>query len=565
MKGQKAKDFINFGLVIAIIIAINVIASYAYKIWDFTEEKRYTLTQPTKELLREVDEIVYVRVLLDGNLQAGFKRLRNSTLEILKDMRAINPNIEFDFEDPTAGKTEEVNARKEELAKNGILPAKVGIQKNNERSEQLIYPYAIINIGPRNLAINLLEAQGLDISNEESLNNSVSLLEYKFSNAIQKLYDADRPNILITEGNGELQPRQTAFLENMLRTNYDIGRINLDSINQIGEALDLLIVAGPKKQVSQRSQFLIDQYVMNGGKSLWMIDYMNVTLDSINTYGTFIPDIHPIGLEDMFFKYGFRIQPNLILDLQSTRIAQVVGTAGGKAQQELLRYFYHPLIASRSQHPIVKSIDRVNMFFPSTIDTLKTNADIRKEILLSSSNYSRFQVPPVRMNFDFLRYEADESKFNKGPQPVAVLLEGKFESLFKNRVSERMNTMLNDLGRTFKEESVETKMAVISDADFAKNHFSERTQKFSPIGYNMYEQQVFRGNQQFLLNTIEYLLDDRGLLEARGKEVKLRLLDGVEIRNNRGYWQFLNIICPLIFLIITGLIYTFIRRRRYGK
>ncbi|GLR20059.1 gliding motility-associated ABC transporter substrate-binding protein GldG [Portibacter lacus] len=565
MKGQAARDFLNFGLLIGVIIALNVVGNYVYKIWDFTEEKRYTLTDATENFLTELDEVVYVRVLLDGNLPSGFTRLRQSALETLKDFRSINPLIEFDFEDPTKGSTEKTNARKEELAENGIYPTNLRVAQDNETVEKLIYPYAILNIGDRSIAVNLLEAQGVGITDEVALNNSVSLLEYKFADAIQKLTTSRKPNILLTEGNGELRPQQTAALETILKNNYNIGRINLDSIYTIGDELDLLIMAGPTSEISQRSQFLIDQYVMKGGKVLWMIDYLTASLDSISKYGNYLPDIYPLGLEDMFFKYGVRIQPNLILDLESTRIPQVIGNQGGKAQQELIPYVYHPLVGSTSQHPIVKSIDRVNFFFPSTIDTIQTKANIHKEILLSSSNYSRFQVAPMRMNFEILRYKPDETKFDKGPQPIAVLLEGAFESFFKNRVSERMSSMLQDLGEEFKDKSEPTRMIFISDSDFAKNLYSPANNRISPLGFNQWEQFTFKGNQQFIFNAIEYLLDDKGLIAARGKDVKLRLLNKVKIQNERKYWQFLNIGLPLLFLIVLGIIYNFIRRRKYSR
>lgn len=565
MKGRASKDFLNFGIIILIVFVLNVIGNYVYEIWDFTEEKRYTLTEATESLLEEVDEVVYVKVLLDGELQAGFKRLRQSTLELLKDFKSINPNLEFDFEDPTSGSAERAKAKKEELAENGIYPSNVRIARDNEVTEKLIYPYAIVNIGDRSTAVNLLESQGVGIDDETALNNSVSLLEYKVADAIQKLYDPNKPNILLTTGNGELRPEQTAALEQLLQNNFDAGRINLDSIYKLGDELDLLIVAGPTKAISQRSQFLIDQYLMRGGRILWLIDYLNASLDSINKYDTFIPDIYPIGIEDMLFKYGARIQPNLVLDLISTRIPQVIGSAGGKAQQEMIPYMYHPLIAPKSQHPIVKSIDRVNMFFPSTIDTVKTKAAIKKEVLLASSDLSRFQVIPVRMNFEILRYKQDETKYDKGPQPVAVLLEGNFESFFRNRVSENMETMLSSIGETFRDQGEYGKMVLVSDAGFAKNLYSPTTGRISPIGFNQWEQRQFKGNQQFLFNTIEYLLDKRGLIEARGKDVKLRMLNGVKIQNERKFWQFLNIGFPLVFLTLIGLLYGFLRRRRYAK
>lgn len=565
MKSRAAKDFLNFGLLIAIVVTLNIVANYVYEIWDFTEEKRYTLTDSTQNLLKEVNEVVYVKVLLDGDLQDGFKRLRQSTLEVLKDFKSIHSRIEFDFEDPTAGGPEKSNARKEELAKNGIYPVNLRIAKGSELIEKLIYPYAIVNIGDRNIALNLLESKGQGISDEVALNNSVSLLEYKFANAIQKLYDPEKANILFTTGNGEFRDQQIATLDRSLKQNYNTGRINLDSVNMLGKDLDLLIIPSPRVAISQKSQFKIDQYIMNGGKVIMMIDYLNASLDSIGKYENFIPSAYPIGIEDMLFKYGVRIQPNLVLDLQSSKIPQVVGEAGGAPQTEQIVYFYHPLIAANSKHPIVKNIDRVNMFFPSTIDTIQTKAKIHKEILLSSSNYSRFQLAPMRLNFEILRYAPDESKFNKGPQPVAVLLEGQFESLFKNRVSARMEDMLNQLNESFRAESDPAKILVISDADFVKNLYNPSNNSTSELGFNKWERFTFKGNQQFIFNAIEYMLDDRGLIEARGKEVKLRLLDRVKVLNDRFYWQFLNIGFPILFLIFIGLLYTLVRKRRFGR
>lgn len=565
MKGRATKDFINFGLIVGIIIAINVIGQYVYEIWDFTEEKRYTLTDATKKLLDEVDETVYIRILLDGKLQAGFKRLKQSTVELLKDFKSENGLIEYDFEDPTAGSAEKSNARKEELTELGIYPTNLRINSGDETSERLIYPYAMINIGDRYTAVNLLESQGVDVTGELALNNSVSLLEYKFADAIQKLFDIEKPNILITEGNGELEPQQTAALENLLAPSYDVGRINTENINLLDESIDLLIIAGPTEEISQKSQFLIDQYIMKGGHVLWLIDYLNASLDSISKYENFIPNTYPIGIEDMLFNYGARIQPNLILDLESTRIPQVVGVAGGNPQTELVQYYYHPLIAPKSENPIVKNIDRVNMFFPSTIDTIRTKTNVNKEIILSTSEYSRFQIAPMRLNFEMLRYEPDPANFDKGPQPVAVLLEGQFESLFNNRVSERMETMLQDIGQDFKSESAPAKMIIVSDADFTKNLYNPSNNRISPIGYNNWEKFTFKGNQQFIYNCIEYLLDDRGLIEARGKEVKLRMLDKVKIQDERTKWQLINIGLPLVFLLIIGLIYNFLRRRRFSR
>ena len=556
---------LNLMLVLVLILLINVLSSFIYTKWDLTEEKRYTLSPATKNLLLDVNDIIYVKVLLDGEFPAGFQRLREETLQSLRQFNGINPLIEFEFEDPMDGNTQQNNLRKEELAKDGILPTNLRIEKDNEMVDRLIYPYAIFRFGRRMQIVNLLENQGIGISNDDVLNNSVSLLEYKFADAIQKIRNKDKAAIFFTEGRGELSIRQTADLEGKLRRYYDTDRIHFDSIVSFSDEIDLLIMAGPTMALEPRDLFKLDQYLMNGGHMIWLIDYLNVTLDSIQRNTNYIPTAYPLNIDDVLFKYGARIKPNLILDLECSRIPQVIGVTNGKPQLEQFNYFYHPLIASSSEHPIAKNIDRVNMFFPSTIDTIKTDAPIKKEIILRSSRYSRYQVIPMRLNFEVLRYEADPSKFDKGPQPVAVLLEGQFESFFKNRVSATMMETLSQIGNTYKDASIGGKLMVVSDADFTKNLYDPGSQRMSAMGYNKWEEFIFKGNESFMLNSIEYMLDEVGVLSARSKDVKLRLLNNVKIDEERGYWQALNILSPLFFLGIFGVLFYWLRKRKYNR
>ncbi len=563
-QAKKIQDITQLILVFAILIVVNVIAQYFYKQFDLTGDKRFTLTNATETLIENQEDLIFVRVLLDGDFPAGFKRLQTSTREMLQKFRAVNPNFEYEFSDPLEGSLDEVNAIKTEMAKDGIVPVNLTVKDGDEISQKLIYPFAIFNIGQRNVVVNLLEQQSAELSDEQVLNNSISLLEYKFADAIQKLNLTEKPNILFTEGNGELKDQQLASLTTSLKSFYNTGRLDLDSIYRIEKELDLLVVAAPKEKISLKNQFKIDQYIMNGGKVIWLIEKLEVSLDSISVQRFHVPKLIETDLDDMFFRYGIRIQPNLILDLECSRIPQVIGQQGGKVQTELFYWYYHPLIASNSNHPMVKNIDRVNMFFPSSIDTVKTKFDLKREVILKSSNYSRYQMYPMRLNFEILKYAPEPDKFDKGAQNVAVLVEGKFESFFKNRVDADSEATLKKLGSTFKDISIETKQLFVSDADFTKNLYDVNSSRISRIGYNRWEKQEYPGNADFILNAIEYMLDQNGVLESRAKEVKLRLLDKVKTKNEKLKWQLINLGLPLLVLLIFGFAFNFWRRRKYA-
>lgn len=568
---RRTQSFINLALFIGIIIFINILANARlgnrgfYAFLDLTEDKRFTLTDATRKLLRELDEVVYIKVLLDGDFPAGFKRLQNATQELLDDYRTQSSFIEYDFEDPSIGSVKEINERHEQYIKEGLRPVSLQVKGNNERSTQVIFPYAQIYYKGRVTNVNLLENQTPGVPQEMVLNNSVSLLEYKISNAIQKLQSPIKPVVAFTTGHGELSPIETADLEQTLRQFYETGRIRLDSLISIpANELSVLIVAKPRGSFSEQDKFKIDQYVMNGGKVLWLIDKLNVDLDSLRTRPKFYPIEYPLNLDDQLFKYGIRIQPNLILDMNCSRIPQVTGMLGNAPQFDFLPYPYHLVVAPASKQPIVKGIGLTNFLYASTIDTtVRTKTPVQKNVLLTSSKNSRLQYIPLEMDFEFLKYELDATKFNKPPQPVAMLLEGQFPSAFENRVSEEMLQGLRQMKLEYKISSVPTRMLVVSDGDIAKNGIDPQRQSYKPLGFNEFDRYQF-ANKDFLVNALEYLLDANGVIEARGKEVKLRLLDTVRAQAEITKWQVLNLVSPLIFLMFFGLIFNWIRRKRFA-
>lgn len=568
---RRTQSLISLTLFIGIVIFINILAnariggrSFSTAL-DLTEDKRFTLTSASRKLLRNLDDVVYVKVLLDGEFPAGFKRLQTSIRELLDDFRGQSGFIEYDFEDPSRGTTKEINERREQYIKEGIRPISLRVKGNDETSTQLIYPYAQIYYKGRVSNVNLLENQTPGVPQEIVLNNSVSLLEYKLSNAIQKLQSPVRPVIAFTSGHGELSPIETADLEKTLRQFYETGRIRLDSLITIpSNELSALIVAKPRIAFSEQDKFKIDQYVMNGGKVLWLIDKLNVDLDSLRTRPKFYPQEYNLNLDDILFKYGIRIQPNLILDVQCSRIPQVTGMLGNAPQFDYLRYPYHLVVAPSSNHPVVKGIGLTNFLYASTIDTtIRTKTDVKKTVLLESSKNSRLQYLPLEMDFDFLRYDLDPTKFNKPSQPIAMYLEGTFPSAFENRVSEEMLQGLRQIKLEYKTTSLPTRMMVVSDGDIAKNGIDVQKQSYKPLGFNEFEQFQF-ANKDFLVNALEYLLDANGVIEARGKEVKLRLLDTVRAKSESSKWQIINLAIPLLFLIAFGFVFNWIRRRRFA-
>lgn len=563
---RRSQAILQFILFCGILLFFNILANIFYTHLDLTEEKRFTLTRPTREMLKGLKDRIYVQVLLEGDFPAGFKRLQTATREMLDDFRSVSGYIDYKFEDPAEGTLEEVNERRKALAEQGIIPVNLRVAEQGQRSQKIIYPVAVVHYGSQRLPVKLLENESPSLNPEVVINNSVTLLEYKLANAIKKIRTPRRPIILFTKGHGELDDLQLGDLDNSLRQYYDTDRIALDSVIQLNPAdCALLVVAKPRTTFSEQDKFKIDQYVMQGGRVLWLIDRLNADLDSMRVSGHFVPTDYPLNIEDMLFKYGARIQPDLVLDLESSKIPLQVGQMGNAPQFDLFKWYYHPTVLPTGNHPVVKNLDRVELKFCSSIDTIRTKTPVKKTPVLTSSRYSRLQFSPVDLNFEILKYEPDPEKFNKGMQTVGVLLEGTFPSNFENRVSQEMLSGLQQLNIQFKPESEPTRMIVISDGDVAANFVRDPAKKeWLPLGYNRYENATY-ANKELMLNAIEYLIDPAGVIEARTKEVKLRLLDTVKAQKERTTWRIVNIAVPLLFLGAFGWFFNWRRKRRYAK
>ena len=555
--------YIQLIIIIAIILLVNIISSFIYTRIDLTDDKRYTLSESTRILVSKPDDNMVIRVLLEGQFPAGFIRLRTAVSDLMTEFRQINPDIVFEFEDPSQGTAKEITQRRDQLAEDKIYPIMLSYSDGTQVVQKAVYPFAIIYYKRRKFVVNLLEEQKPGEDEDIILNKSVALLEYKFANAFQKLLAEKPKNIFYLSGHGEWDDAESFRLESEIRKFHLFNRINPDTLLRLDESVDLLIVAGPKNKIDIKNQFKIDQYLMSGGRIIWLLDKMDVSMDSISKYKFYIPPDIDNGLDDMLFRYGVRIRPDLILDLECSSIPQVVGMAGDKPQTRLFPWMYHPVVASDNDHPIVRNIDRVNLFFPSTIDTIRTESDVKKTVLLRSSKYSRTQLSPVRLSFELLKVQPDPSKFNQGNIPVAVLLEGTFDSYFKNRLTPEFKAVLDQLNVEFYESSKPARQIVVSDAEFVKNLVKYNTGQTEDIGFNAWERRHYNGNKDFILNAVEYMLDEDNILSSRSKDVKLRLLDAVRTKTERTFWQAFNIGIPIIFLIIFGLMYSFVRKRKY--
>ncbi len=588
-QSRKITAFINLGLLLIVLFFVNVLVNSSlgglrrYTFFDLTEDKRFSLTPGTELILEKMTERIensnagvdgdfeqggiFVQVLLEGDFPANFKRLQEATRELLDEFRVQTGVIEYAFMDVNDGTPEEVTDRVESLGNLGVTPTMFRLKEVSGTAERVVFPWAIVRYGGVSIPVNLLEEQGQQGA-DAVLNKSINLLEFKFAQAIRKLYDNRRQVVAFTSGHGELTELETKDLRRTIRPNYDHGTISLDESTYIPQEIDVVVVAKPQRPFSEREKFQLDQYVMNGGKVIWLIDKVGVSLDSLGMTGpTFVPREVQTGLDDLFFKYGVRFEPGLIRDLQSSQFPLVVGQSGGQPQMELFNWPYHVLAVSASEHPTVKSLDQVDFQFPSKIDTtIQTKTNLKKTVLFSSSVNSNEQFIPIRLSFDAVHSVADPNLFRGGPYPLAVLVEGVFPSLYENRITTEMENGLASIGQEFKTRSDDNgKMLFVSDGDLAANVISDlENERVYPLGYNRYDKRQY-ANKDFLVNAIEYMMDDYGLIESRGKELKLRLLNVQKARDGKTFWQSINLLLPLAFICVVGFAFFFWRKVNFSK
>ncbi len=555
----RAANIKSLVLSVLIIIALNMIGSRYFVRLDLTSEKRFTLTPATRALLSELDDFVHFQVYLEGDFPAGFKRLRNQTREMLDEFRAWSDYVTYEFINPTiTGDWERTEENYSMLVRKGLQPTQLQVTREDASSQQIIFPGAIARYRGNEVPISLLQEQ-MGMSSENVINNSTQALEYNLASSIHKLTLEQKPRVAFLEGNGELELRYVADITFSLEDFYQVDRITLDGNPQALSGVSTLVVAQPLEEFAEQDKFVIDQFIMHGGSVLWLVDPVYASMDSLQVAPETLGMAWPLNLDDMLFRYGVRLNTDLIMDMQSAPIPITTGYMGDRPQISMIPWFYFPLVMPASRHPMVRNLNAVRTEFVSSIDTVAAEG-IEKTFLLQSSPYTRVVQTPARISFDIMERSTDESLYRDGPRPVAVLLEGEFSSLYTNRRSP-----VSDLPAGFqrRDKGERTAMIVVSDGDIIRNQFDNRGQPL-PLGYDRFIDETF-GNADFILNAVNYLNDDRGIMESRAREVRLRMLDRSRVNQHKLSLQLVNVALPVIVLLIFGFLRFYLRKRKYSK
>ncbi|WP_414655075.1 gliding motility-associated ABC transporter substrate-binding protein GldG [Flavobacterium sp. UBA6195] len=560
MAANKSKALKQLGIVFLAIIVINLISNFFFKRFDLTQDKRYTLSQTTLNIIESVDSPLYIEVYLEGNFPPEFKRLQNETKQLLEEFTAYNSNIIFNFKNPIEKEETRVEKMKEFYAK-GMQPLSITVEDKGKQSQEVVFPWAQATYGDKFTKVALLKNL-MGASTEQKVISSVQHLEFGFAEAINKISKEKQKKIAVIKGNGELiEPFMADFLRTV-KESYYIGPFTLDSVakqpTQTLEALkkyDLAVIAKPTEAFTEEEKQVLDQFIMNGGKTLWLVDAVSADMDSLyNETGTILAAQRELNLTDMFFKYGIRINPLLVKDEYATPIKLASGNQGSETQMQEYTWKFAPFIYPTSTNPIVKNMEGIKFEFASPIEILKN--DIKKTVLLSSSEYSKTVGTPSPISLDMVTEETTPEEYEgKGLLPVAVLMEGKFKSAYQNRV-------LPFKDNSFQATGKENKMIVISDGDVIKNQLDKGVPL--ELGFDKWTNQLY-GNKEFLMNCVNYLLDDNGLINIRSKDVDLPLLNKEEVYKNYTTAQMVTVGLPIVILAIFGFLFTFLRKRKYSR
>jgi ABC-2 type transport system permease protein len=555
-KSRKLGDFLMLANGVAIIILLNILSTQFFFRIDLTEEKRYTIKQQTRDLLESLGEDVYVEVFLEGELNAGFKRFRKNIAETLEEFRIYSDNrVRYTFTDPSAAAGEKArNEFMRDLASRGIQPTNVVDNQNGQRVEKIIFPGAIVSYGGFETGVMLLKGNKAT-SSEEVINQSVEGVEFEIANAIYKLINSDRKRVGLVSGHGELDSLSVASLNNELLEFYDVFRTDLRRVDRLSR-YDVLIIARPTTAYTESEKYNLDQFIMKGGKVFFLLDRLNANMDSVsNENALAVPNA--MNLDDQLFRYGVRINPDLVQDQNSGLYPVITGQVGNKPQVQMLNWPFFPLINNYPEHPITRNLDAVLMRFVSSIDTVKAEG-IKKSPLFFTSPHARLLGAPVNISINQLRNLSPQD-FTTPSIPVAYLLEGRFTSLYKNRFPPA------DIdGSRFTAEGKKTKLIVVSDGDIARNEVNPRNRQPQELGFDSFTNYTF-ANKDFIMNAMAYLTEENGLIQTRTKQIKIRPLDKEKIKAEKLMWQLLNLAVPLVLLILYGSARFIIRRRKYSQ
>lgn len=582
-KNIKRNEILSLAVTVAIIVLINIIGSFVYTRFDLTSEKRYTLSDTSKEILKDLNDYVYFRVYLEGEFPAGFKKLRKETKEMLDEFRAYSKFIDYDFINPSESNDPvERSDTYKMLYQNGLNYYTETVQTNSGMQQIMVWPGVIITYQEKELPIDLLSAQSGQ-NKETILNNSSQDLEYKLISGIKEISSVNKPSVAFLEGHGELSDDEVYDIGRSISSRYSVKRVGIneqvnalttrdydkDSNIVVKPKFDALIIAKPTTPFSDKDKFVIDQYIMHGGKVMWLIDPVNASMDSLKDKESTMGLSVDLNLDDQLFKYGIKTKKNLLLSYPCAKIGLVTGH-GNNMQSMLLPWYYFPLLSPASDHPIVRNLETVKADFVSSLEPTTSAPEVQKIPLLKTSDYTKISSAPVYISLDILNQRPNASMFPQKGLPTAFLLKGNFRSLFENRMP---TAIIESEEMAFREESEPNSMIVIADGDVIRNQFAQldyaKKNNVSvgaplPLGYDQYTNNTY-GNKQFIENAISYLIDGEGLINVRSRDLKIRLLDINKINNNTIIWQVLNVVLPSALMVLLGVLLAYIRKKKYTK
>jgi len=564
---RKNKTVIRLIVLIAAMLLINLLATTIHGRFDLTREKRYSLSAPTKQLLRNLEEPVHIDVFLTGSeLPAVVRKFQNAIGEFLRESKEYGKNkLQYNFVNPYENKDTAMIRALEDSLNNfygltGIFlnaPDEIGDDINMKR---LIHG-AVVKYGDKTVGIDLLKGAKSFGTEPEQLaelyNNVEASIEYKFASAIQKITAEKKPIVAYALGHSEEWGYNADDAVRTLSNEYDTDTINIKAVDFIPPQINAIVIAKPRQSFSDEDKLKIDQYIMNGGNVFLMMDNMYAEFDSLYQSQGFIAFDRGLNLEDLLFNYGVRINQSLLQDMECDKLPQVSGEG---QQRRLVDWPFFPVL-NGTDHPISKNLDGIRTLFPTTMDTVEA-AGIKKTVLLRSSNNSRIINAPAKIDFEYLQIAPDQSLFRSKEIPVAVLLEGSFRSLYTGRVPAAVAGEMKSRNQPFKSNSEKGKLIVVSDGDIALNQYSP-TMGALPMGMNLFTRYTF-ANKDFFINCLEYLVNPTDILQTRSKEYTLRLLDRRKVSEEKATWQSINILFPLLIVILCGITYQQLRKRKYA-
>ncbi len=558
------RNVTEFFLVIIVLLVVGVISSHWFFRIDLTADKRYTLSPKTRAILEGLDKDVYVQVYLDGEMPVGFKRMRTAVKDMLDEFRAYaGKHLTYEFINPAAGRSvKERDKLYKKLMEKGLRPTDVQRRdKEGAVSSKLLFPGAIVNYNGRELAVNFLN-NNPTLPAAVNLNHSIEGLEYALIHSIRSLSADTVYTIAFTEGHGELPEPEVADAESELAKYFNIDRGVIGGKPGILDKYAAVIIAKPTRPFSEADKYVLDQYLMQGGRILWLLDKVAVDADSLMyaSYTFAVP--MDLRLTDQLFKYGVRLEGTLIQDMRCALVPVNTAVVGNAPHYVPAPWPYFPLMAPQ-KHPLSRNLNLVRGEFVNPLDTVEGNGEIHKTILLRTSRYSRTRGAPLMLSLEEIKRPPKEQEFNRPYLITGVLVEGRFESAFRHRM---ISQIIPGAHSEFREESVPTRMIVISDGDVIRNKVKRRGDRLIPLplGQDRLTQQTY-GNKDLIVNAVNYLVDDNGLMELRGREFRLRLLDRGKIASQRLYWQLLNTVVPVLLIIVAGIVMNIIRRKKYGQ